>query len=601
MVPFLLNTLCPFLAWRDRVTRATLHADLLAGLVGALVVLPQGVAFASLAGLPVAQGLYAAMVPVVVAALWGSSWHQMSGPTNTVSLAVFAALAPLAVPGSAHYVTLALTLALLVGTIQLVMGLARLGWLVNFISHTVIVGFTAGAGLLIIAAQLKTFFGIDAPPAADFLANVMRAARNLQELEPWTTSTGVATIVMALLGRRFAPRIPHMIVGLVGGSLFAWMATQVGATRIAMVGALPGGVPPLSFPAFDRDLWRSLAPAALALTTLALAQSVSVARAVAARSGQRLDGNQEFVGQGLSNIAAAFASGYPSSGSFNRVWINYEAGAQTPLAAVFSATILLLIVVVVAPLGAHLPLAVMAGLLFVVAWGLVDLREMRRVVRSNRGDALVLVVTFLATLTLQVEFAIFVGVLASLFVYLNRTTHPRLVRLAADPGSSRRRFVVTSAKAPPCPQLDVLRVDGSLFFGAVQHVRDEIDAARAERPGVRHLLLVASNVNFVDVAGAELLAQEAKAYRAVGGQLYLCEVKPEALDVLDRAGVLAAIGPRNCFDSREEAIRGIYARLEAGTCLACTLRVFTECTDVLPDGTPREAPKPLFDLRAPNA
>ena len=224
-----------------------------------------------------------------------------------------------------------------------------------------------------------------------------------------------------------------MIVAMIGGSALAWLVADLGIAQIPTVGALPEGLPPLSMPSFALSDWRRLAPSALALTVLALAQAVSVARAVGAQSGQRIDGNQEFIGQGLSNIAAAFVSGYPSSGSFNRIWLNYHAGARTPLAATSSAFFLLAIVLIVAPLGKYLPLAVMAALLFVVAWGLIDFAEIRRTIRTSRGETLVLALTFIATLELQIEFAILVGVLASLLVYLNRTTRPRVIEVAPDP------------------------------------------------------------------------------------------------------------------------------------------------------------------------
>jgi SulP family sulfate permease len=578
--------LLPFLAWRHRITGATLAADAQAGLVGALVVLPQGVAYAALAGMPVEYGLYAAMVPVVVAALWGSSWHQVSGPTNTISLAVFASLAPMAVPGSVDYVRLALTLALMVGAVQLAMGIARLGWLVNFISHTVIVAFTAGAGLLIIAAQLRTFFGVDVPVSADFSHNVAAFLRAAGTADPWTCATGIVTVLAAVLARRVS-RVPPMIAGLVVGSAFAWVAGLSGVASIAMVGALPGGVPPLSAPSADLDEWRALLPATVALTTLALAQAVSVARAVAARSGQHLDGNQEFVGQGLSNIAAAFFSGYPSSGSFNRIWVNFQSGAKTPIAAALSALFLLAIVVVVAPLGAHLPFAVMAGLLFVVAWGLVDIAEMRMIVRTNRAEAAVLALTFFATLFTKVELAILVGVIASLVVYLNRTTHPRITPVLPDPASPQRHFAPAPDPARRCPQLEILRIDGSLFFGAVEHVHGEIEGAIAARPGVRNVLFVGSGVNFIDVAGCELLARETAAARDAGITLHAANLKPPVREALERAGTLDAMGRERVFATKGDAIRAIYARLDVETCRNCAIRAFEECASRLPDGSAR--------------
>ncbi|MEO8303986.1 MAG: SulP family inorganic anion transporter [Betaproteobacteria bacterium] len=589
MTPLALKLL-PFLSWRERITRDTMRADVVAGLVGALVVLPQAVAYATLAGMPPEYGLYCAMLPVVVAALWGSSWHQVSGPTNTISLAIFAMMAPLASPGSPTYVNLVLTLALMIGLMQLAMGLARLGTLVNFISHTVVVGFTAGAGLLIMAAQIQNFFGIPIPAGSDFIATLQEAVTHAAGADPWIVATSAVTLAAALAARRLLPRIPYMIVAMIAGSVFAYGLAVFGQASVPTIGTLPREFPPLSLPSFDPAVWRSLAPAALALTTLALAQAVSVARTVAARSGQRIDGNQEFIGQGLSNIVGAFASGYPSSGSFNRVWVNFEAGAKTPLAAVFSAAFLLAIVLAVAPLGAHLPLAVMAALLVIVAWGLIDVAAVRRIVRAGRGETLVLVVTFMSTLLLQLEFAILLGVLTSLFVYLNRTTHPQLTPVAPDGPSTRRHFVpVGESRAPECPQLAMLRVDGSLYFGAVEHVRDVLHDARLSGPRRRHLLLIGSGINFIDVAGAELLVHEAMTEREAGGALYLCTIKPGVLDVLMRGGYLDRIG-RDCyFESKAEAIHAIYARLDADRCRTCTARIFTECQSVLPDGSERVA------------
>ena len=247
----------PFLAWRDRITAATLAADAQAGIVGALVVLPQGVAYATLAGLPPQHGLYCAMVPAIVAALWGSSWHLISGPTNALSLVVFATVAPLALPGSADYLTFVLTLCLLVGAIQLAMGLARLGTLVDFISHTVVVGFTAGAALLIVASQLHNFFGVAIPAGAGFFSSLHRLATSLAAVDPWTAATGAFTIVVALGSSRLAPRIPPMIVAMVAGSVFAWLLARAGLAQVPTVGSLGADLPPLSLPSFDPDVWRA--------------------------------------------------------------------------------------------------------------------------------------------------------------------------------------------------------------------------------------------------------------------------------------------------------------------------------------------------------
>lgn len=586
----LVARLFPFLAWRHRVGAASLRADLLAGAVGALVVLPQGVAYATLAGMPPQYGLYCAIVPAIVAALWGSSWHLVSGPTNALSLVVLATVAPLAVPGSGEYIGLVLTLTLLVGAVQLAMGLARLGALVNFISHTVIVGFTAGAALLIVAAQLPRFFGVPSAGDANFFRGLHAFARNFAQLDPLVTATGVVTLVAAILSRRYLRRIPYMAAAMVAGSVFAYVLQRAGAGSVPTVGALPSGIPQLSLPSFDPDTWRTLAPAALALTVLGLTEAVSIARAIAQKSGQRIDGNQEFIGQGLSNIAGAFTSSYPSSGSFNRSGVNYEAGARTPLAAVTAAVFLVAILLAVAPLAAYLPHAVMAGLLFVVAWGLIDFAEMRRVARTSSGDLVVLVVTFVATLTIALEVAIFVGMLASLLFYLNRTTHPSLTRVAPDRQTPQRRFVPEKPGTDRCPQLDILRVEGSLFFGAVEHVRDEIERARRERPDATHVLLVGSGINFIDVAGCECLVQTQRYVRDTGAALYLCNLKPAVHDALVRGGFAEAIGPGCIFPTKADAIAAIYPTLDSATCATCDVRLFVECNGALPDGSARVIP-----------
>ncbi len=589
MIP-LVARLLPFLAWRHRVSTASLRADVIAGAVGALVVLPQGVAYATLAGLPPQFGLYCAIVPAIVAALWGSSWHLVSGPTNALSLVVLATVAPLALPGSPDYISLVLTLAMLVGFMQLAMGLARLGALVNFISHTVIVGFTAGAALLIVAAQLPRFFGVASAGTASFFATLHAFAKGLPAFDPAVAATGVVTLVAALVSKRMLRRVPYMVVAMVAGSVFAYVVQRAGLGTIPTVGALPSGIPQLSLPSFDPQAWSQLVPAALALTVLGLTEAVSIARAIAQRTGQRIDGNQEFIGQGLSNIAGAFASAYPSSGSFNRSGVNHEAGAQTPLAAVTAALLLIVILFAVAPLAAFLPHAVMAALLFVVAWGLIDFAEMRRIARTGRGDLVVLVVTFVATITIALEVAIFVGMLASLFFYLNRTTHPALTPVAPDAGSPQRRFVPARDPALRCPQLDILRVDGSLFFGAVEHVRDELEAARLRHPQATHVLLVGSGINFIDVAGCECLAQMARHVRETGAELHLCNLKPAVTRALQRGGFVDEIGADRIWPTKADAIRGIYAALDRRICDACGSRIFTECNVALPDGTPRAAP-----------
>jgi SulP family sulfate permease len=575
--------LLPFLRWWPKVDADTLRADALAGLVSAIVVVPQGVAFATLAGMPPEYGLYLAMVPAVVAALWGSSWHAVSGPTTAVSLFVFATLTPLAAPGSPEYIGLALTLSFMAGLLMLGLGLARLGTLVNFLSHTVVVGFTAGAGLLIAASQLRSFFGVDLPRGHSFVLTIWAFAQHATEAKPWVVAVAVFTLLVGLAARRWLKRVPYMILALVAGSLLGYalnMAFGPERTGLTLVGKVPAPLPPLSVPQLSLDTMRELLGIAVSVTLLGLGEAISIGRAIASRSGQRIDANQEFIGQGLANLAASFFSGYPSSASLNRSGLNYEAGARTPLAAALSAPILIGVLFAVAPLIAFIPLAVMAAILVLVGGGLIDSNAIRTILRIRRPETLVLGVTFVATLTMSLEIAILVGMLVSLVAYLYRTSRPTMRSLVPDPQHAERKMTETDGRLPECPQLKILRIEGSLYFGAVEHVADHFDTLRKVSPTQKHLLIMAKNMNFVDAAGAELLVHEASARKADGGQLYLYSLRQQARGLLERGGFLESIGRNNVFDSKEEGIARVYERLDKRACQQCKVRIFRECRAV---------------------
>ncbi|WP_295427188.1 SulP family inorganic anion transporter [uncultured Thiodictyon sp.] len=576
--PWLL-ILFPFLRWWKRVDRHTLKLDLIAGLTGAVVVLPQGVAFATIAGMPPEYGLYAGMVPAVIAALWGSSWHLVSGPTTAASIVLFSTLSVFAEPGTADYVRLALTLTFMVGILELAMGLARLGTLVNFISHSVVVGFTAGAAFLIAGNQVKNFFGLDIARGLGLHEVIGTLLLNVEHVNPFVTGVAVATLALGLAVRQFFPRFPYMIAAMVGGSLIAYALNQVlgvQTTGISTVGALPAGLPPLSMPDFSLETIRQLAPAALAVSLFALTEAVSIARSLGSRAHQHIDGNQEFIGQGLSNIGGAFFSGYVATGSFNRSGLNFQAGAKTPLAAVLAGLFLVGVVVLVAPMAAYLPNAAMAAILFLVAWGLIDLHAVRNILRTSRSETTVLAVTFFSTLFLQLEFAILAGVLLSLGLYLNRTSRPKLISRVPDPRTPGRDFV-TDPALPECPQIKIARLDGSLFFGAVNYVAETLHRLEEARPAQRHLIVSATGINFIDVAGAEFLVEQATRRRAEGGGLYLIRLKPGVCEPLNRGGYIDAIGRENLFKGKTEAIATVVARLDPETCRTCTARIFREC------------------------
>jgi len=572
----------PFLRWRHRVTRKTLNADLIAGLTGAALVLPQGVAFATIAGMPPEYGLYASMVPAIIAALFGSSWHLVSGPTTAASIVMFSALSEHANPGSGVYIVLAITLTFMVGAIQFIMGLARMGTLVNFISHSVIVGFTAGAGILIATKQAGNFLGLELPSGQEFYETLDYVWNYWKDLHPLVSMVAVLTLVTGVVVKWRWPRVPALLAALVVGSLAGVLLNlfvdepQYG---ISMVGALPRQLPPLSMPVFSVAVFRDLAPAALAMTLFALTEAVSIARSISMRSGQAINGNQEFIGQGLSNIAGSFFSAYVATGSFNRSGANYDAGARTPLAAVFAGVLLVIIVLLFAPITAYLPHAAMAGLLVLVAWRLIDFRQIRTIIRADRKETLVMAVTFLGALFLELEFAILLGVMLSLMIYLRRTSRPRVVPRVPNPDSPHRKFA-SSITLPECPQLKLVRVDDSLYFGAVAHVREMLRRFREHYPNQKNLLLLTKGINHVDIAGAELLLEEATARREMGGELFLYRLKDSATDVLERGGYMEKLNRNNMYDSKEQAIHSIFQKLDKSICEGCGKRIFLECRGI---------------------
>jgi sulfate permease, SulP family len=409
----------PFMRWQDDWRQpGVLRADLLAGLTGAVVVLPQGVAFATLAGLPPQYGLYAAMLPCIVAALFGSSRLMVTGPANAISLTTMALIAPLAMPGSDDYVRLVLTLSFLVGAMQLLLGLARVGAIVERVPHSVVVGFTAGAALLIIINQLAPALGLQLPRSGSAWQAVRAVAGELAKTQWPAVLAALVTVAVALLARPLNRWVPAMLLAVLAGALFAkllaWVMPQWPA--LTTVQALPGALPPLSWPDLSVDTVRSLFGATLVMTLLALTEATAIAKAVARQYNDALDGNREFIGQGLANLAGAFSSSMPASGSFNRSGVNVEAGARTPLAAASAALFLVLILAAVAPLARHLPLAVVAGLLFVVAWGLIDGAEMRRIWSEEPLERAPLAVTLVGTLALSLEWAILLGITSALLV-----------------------------------------------------------------------------------------------------------------------------------------------------------------------------------------
>jgi SulP family sulfate permease len=570
----------PVLQWWPDVNKQTLRHDFIAGLTGSIIALPQGVAFALIAGMPPIYGLYTAIVVPIVAALFGSSRHLISGPATAISLVVFASISPLAEPGSEEFIKLAFVLTFLAGAFQLGLGMARLGILTNFVSHTVVIGFTAGAAILIITSQMKHILGIDIPRGEEFLEVWRDIFLKLSEANPYVVVVGVSTFLIAIFVRRIHRNIPHLLVAMVLGSVIAQLVG--GETRgISFVGEMPAKLPPFNMPELTLPNVRNLAGSAFAVALLGLIEAVAIGRSISTKSHQRIDGNQEFVGQGLSNIVGSFFSCYAGSGSFTRSGVNYQAGAKTPMSSIFAAVLLLIILLLVAPLAAFLPLPAMGGIILLVGYNLIDFEHIRSIIKASKREISVLAVTFFSTLFLELEFAIYIGIFLSLLYYLHRTSQPHIAVMAPDPNAPNHRFVnIARKELEECPQLKVVRIDGSLYYGAVDHVASFLQELSNNCPQ-RNLLIIASGINFIDVTGAEFLVQEAQRWKSLGGNLFISGLKRVAQDIFVNGGYRDEIGEDHVFRNKRNAIRTIYEKfLDKSVCESCTARIFEECREI---------------------
>ncbi|MBF4210494.1 SulP family inorganic anion transporter [Pseudomonas donghuensis] len=504
------HRLLPFLTWLPRQTRASARRDLLVGLSGAILALPQSIAYALIAGLPAEYGLYAAIVPVMVACLWGSSWHLICGPTAAISIVLYASVSPLAVAGSSDYITLILLLTFLAGVFQWLLGLLRFGALVNFVSQSVVLGFTLGAAVVIALGQLPNLLGMNLPSQATALKTLQHLLEHAGEVDWPSLLLGLGTVLLGAAVKMLRPRWPGLLITLTLASLLGWSLPGLFG-HVQLVPGFIGQLPPLSpLPLLDLELILRLLPSAVAVGMLGLVTSLSIARSLSSHSEQLIDANQEIRAQGLSNMVGGFFSGYLSSGSFTRSGLSYDAGARSPLAGVFAALWVTLFALTGAGLIAHIPIPAMAGSILLICWGLVDHRAIRALFRVSRSEFLVMALTGAATLLLELQTAIYAGVLASLFFYLKRTSRPRVQQ-------SREG------------DADVLRVGGSIFFGASHYL--QVRLQRCQGPQV---VIDARQINFIDYSGVDMLHREARRLGRAGGSLTLQRARPQVIEELHK-------------------------------------------------------------------
>lgn len=681
----------PFLRWFP-ISGSDVKINLLAGLTVALVLIPQSMAYAQLAGLPAYYGLYAAFLPVAVASMWGSSNQLATGPVAVVSLLTASSIATLAAPGSDDFIALAIMLTLLVGVIQLSLGVFKLGVVVNFLSHPVIVGFTNAAAIIIALSQLSKILGVSMPRSESFISDISAVFRQAGDTHLPTLAMGVGAIALMWLMKRFAPKLPGVLVVVVLATLISWavgfernasgriahiadpelraqvedvarlngevarltreisdkndaltqtlksegessaavrLDADIALLRIDLtrfeaeaagkrkalrqipvvrqidgdgntvgvypadtvaagsmgdtarysirkiekdsfklvgggevVGAIPEGLPEVSLPTFDLDKLGAMFSAALVIALVGFMEAISIAKAVAAKTKQRLDPNQELIGQGVGNIVGSFTQSYPTSGSFSRTAVNMNMGATSGLSAVFTVLIVLITLLFLTPLLYHLPQAVLAAIIIMAVGGLVNIEAIRHAWKAHKHDGIASIVTFFATILFapHLDTGILVGAGLAITLFLLRTMKPR-VALLGRYGDGTLRDISVNPGLPTSPHVMAMRFDGSLYFANVSYFEDAVLEALAERPSTRAVLIVGDAINQLDASGEEIIHHLVERLRAAGVMLVFSGLKRQVMGVMRQTGLIEAVGEENIFATEAQAITAIYERL----------------------------------------
>lgn len=562
----------PILDWGRRYDRGQFTGDMVAAVIVTIMLIPQSLAYALLAGMPPEAGIYASIAPIVLYAIFGTSRALAVGPVAVVSLMTAAAVGNIAQSGTAGYVTAALTLAFLSGAMLLALGLFRLGFLANFLSHPVIAGFITASGILIAASQLRHILGVEGEghTLVDILANLWK---QLGEVNPITLLLGVTATAflfwvrgglkplllriglgsrMADIGAKTGP-----VLAIVGTTLAVW-AFDLGSRGVAIVGEVPQSLPPLTLPSFSPDLLSQLFIPALLISIIGFVESISVAQTLAAKKRQRIDPDQELIGLGSANLGAAFTGGFPVTGGFSRSVVNFDAGAETPAAGAFTAVGLALAALFLTPLIYFLPKATLAATIIVAVLSLVDFSILKRAWAFSHADFAAVSVTILLTLIFGVEAGVSAGVITSILVHLYKTSRPHMAVVGRVPGTEHFRNVLRH-EVETQPHVLSLRVDESLYFPNARFLEDQLARYAADKPELTDVVLMFPAVNEIDLSALESLEAINTRLRDADIRLHLSEVKGPVMDRLKRSHFLDDL-TGEVFLSQHEAVCALAER-----------------------------------------
>lgn len=580
----MINKMFPFLKWvHELKDPKILRADLIAGLTVALVLIPQSMAYATLAGLPEVYGLYIAFVPVFVAALWGSSRQLGTGPVAVVSTMTATTLTPVVIlmmPAGytpeqymAMYIPTAMLLTLLVGLFQFTLGAFRLGAIVNFLSHPVIVGFTNAAALFIGLTQVSKVFGVTMPGGASdhFLSvRIWGVVENLDQTHMATLVMGLSAFAIMIGLKRYLPKYPGVLIAVVATTLTSYLIDfeKMGGK---VVGEIPEGLPGFVMPAFSYEAFSGLILGAIIIAMVGFMEAISIAKAMAAKTKDRIDPNQELMGQGLGNIAGSFFQSYPSSGSFSRSAVNLNAGAKTGFSSVVTAVLVVITLLFLTPLLYHLPKATLAAVVIMAVFGLINFVSFKFIWRTNKHDGFAAIITFVTTIGFapKLDHGIMIGAVLAIVLYLYRTMRPR-VSILGRYKDGALRDVETYKDLSTDDKIIAIRFDGSLYFANVAYFEDAMLKAVSEHPDAKYILVVSNGINQIDASGEEVLHHLVERFNENGITVVFSGLKKQILDVFRATHLINVISEENIFPTEVQAVDAIYECLgkdgSAGEC-----------------------------------
>ncbi|WP_456417369.1 SulP family inorganic anion transporter [Thiolapillus sp.] len=548
---------------------AVLKADLIAGITVALVLVPQSMAYAQLAGLPPYFGLYASFLPPMVAALFGSSRQLATGPVAVVSLLTAASLEPLAAAGSEGFLAYAILLAIMIGIFQLVLGLLRLGVLVDFLSHPVVVGFTNAGAVIIATSQLSKLFGVTvekAPRHYETVYNIIQEATESTHLITFAFSVLSIAIIWGM--KKYQPRLPGVLIAVVVCTLLSWMI-GFEARGGAIVGAIPAGLPSMTIPAFDWEVVKQLIASTIVISLIGFMEAISIAKAMAARTRQRIDANQELVGQGLSNVVSGLFGGYAVSGSFSRSAVNIESGAVTGFSSIVTGTVVGITLLFLTPLLYHLPQATLAAVIIMAVINLVKIEPVKHAWKAEKHDGIVAVVTFVLTLVMapHLEQGIIIGVVLAMVLFIYRTMRPRIA-IVSRYHDGTFRDVSVHPELDRCKKILMFRFDMSLYYANAGYFETKVLEMVADNPEIEYLILDAEGINTLDATGEEVLLHLSERLQKVGITIIVARMKKQFMDTLRKTGTLEKMGGdnRRFFSRITFALAQAWANVECDKC-----------------------------------